>query len=128
MQKILIVEDEDLMFEIYEHALEKQGYEVLRAKDGIEALAMISSNKPDLILTDLLMPNMSGFELVRRLHEMKANIPTIVATALGALEPDQMNELSDNGVSGISFKPTNMREINIQLERAKRRFNGQQER
>lgn len=72
-KKILIVDDEADILDLLEYNLEKEGYEVIRAMDGEEAIAVAAKTKPDLILLDIMMPRLDGIETCRRLRE----IPTM---------------------------------------------------
>lgn len=83
--KILVVEDTELLRRIYSDKLAQDGYEVLSAGDGLEALSLLRSHKVDLVLLDLIMPKMSGIEA---LDAMKADprtreIPVIILSNLG---------------------------------------------
>lgn len=84
MAKILLVEDDSNLREIYGARLEAEGYEILSANDGEEALAIAVREKPDLIITDVMMPKISGFDMLdilRTTPETK-DIKVIVMTAL----------------------------------------------
>lgn len=84
MAKILLVEDDSNLREIYGARLEAEGYEILTANDGEEALAVAVREKPDLIITDIMMPKISGFDMLdilRTTPETK-DIKVIVMTAL----------------------------------------------
>lgn len=84
MAKILLVEDDSNLREIYGARLEAEGYEILAANDGEEALAVAVREKPDLIITDVMMPKISGFDMLdilRTTPETK-DIKVIVMTAL----------------------------------------------
>ena len=79
---ILVVDDDpDVLFALAE-TLSEEGYDVHCAGDGIEALESIEQRRPDLIITDLLMPTMTGFELLGALHDDPnlASIPTLIVT------------------------------------------------
>ena len=80
---VLIVEDEADIREMLRRLVEKQGWVPMEASDGREGLERVKETKPDLILTDLMMPAMDGFEFVERLREFDAwrDIPVIVLTA-----------------------------------------------
>jgi chemosensory pili system protein ChpA (sensor histidine kinase/response regulator) len=80
---ILVVDDDPDVLGSLTDALASEGYEVRGARDGIEALEAISEQRPDLIITDLLMPTMTGFELLAALHDSPelATIPTLIITA-----------------------------------------------
>jgi CheY-like chemotaxis protein len=80
---VLVVDDDPDVLGALSDALEAEGYEVRGARDGIDALAAIGERRPDLITTDLLMPTMTGFELLAALHDdpALATIPTLIITA-----------------------------------------------
>jgi CheY-like chemotaxis protein len=80
---VLVVDDDPDVLVALTDALESEGYEVSGARDGIEALERIAQRRPDLIITDLLMPTMTGFELLAALHDdpKLATIPTLIITA-----------------------------------------------
>jgi CheY-like chemotaxis protein len=80
---VLVVDDDPDILAALSDALETEGYEVQGARDGIDALAAIGQRRPDLIITDLLMPTMTGFELLAALHDdpQLATIPTLIITA-----------------------------------------------
>ncbi|CAM8645903.1 COG5001 Predicted signal transduction protein containing a membrane domain, an EAL and a GGDEF domain [Comamonadaceae bacterium] len=81
--KILIAEDEPSLRENLQWMLELEGFEVLAASDGREALALVGAHKPDLVLTDVMMPELDGFGLVKALREspLTATLPIIMLTA-----------------------------------------------
>jgi CheY-like chemotaxis protein len=80
---VLVVDDDPDILAALSDALEMEGYEVRGARDGIDALEAIGQRRPDLIITDLLMPTMTGFELLAALHDdpQLATIPTLIITA-----------------------------------------------
>jgi two-component system sensor histidine kinase ChiS len=84
--KILVTDDDPEMLGITAIILESQGYEVRTAKDGEEALAKVEEEEPDLLVLDLLMPNMDGFEVCKRLEERRGSggkrIPVIILSAV----------------------------------------------
>jgi len=84
-KKILLAEDEQFLSRTYKNKLEVEGFEVVTALDGEEAIAKIRAEKPDLILLDLMMPVKSGFEVLAEIKGDDAvkNIPVIVASNLG---------------------------------------------
>src|SRR5438552_16300607 len=83
MAKILIVEDRQPDREFLASLLGHSGYSVLKASDGIEALALVEHERPDLVVSDVLMPHMDGFEFVRRLRDIGGlrHTPVIFYTA-----------------------------------------------
>ncbi len=91
MAKILLVEDDINLREIYEARLQAEGYEIVSAKDGEEALAVAKAEKPDLVISDIMMPKISGFEMLdilRNTNDMK-NLKIIMLTALGQNDDQQ---------------------------------------
>lgn len=89
-QKILLIDDSPIFIQVIESALRKEEYEVLVAGDGVEGLAMAIANQPDLILCDLLMPQMNGYEFIRilRAHYDIADIPVILMTTKASVEEE----------------------------------------
>ena len=83
-KRILIVDDEQAFLEMVSKRLKAKGYEVMTAGEGAKALEMVRNERPDLIISDLVMPGMDGAELGRVLHEdrLTRNIPVIFLTAL----------------------------------------------
>ena len=94
MPKILLVEDDSNLREIYGARLEAEGYEIVSAGDGEEALALAVREQPDLIISDVMMPKISGFDMLdilRSTPETK-NVKVIVMTALSQEEDRQRGE------------------------------------
>ena len=82
---ILLVEDEELLANILKQRLEKEGFNVVLARDGEEALNILKDAKPDLLLLDIILPKVSGFELMSKLQEdpRYAKVPIVVVSNLG---------------------------------------------
>lgn len=106
--KILIVDDEPLNIALLFNAL-KESYEILKAQNGNDALAMVRSHSPDLVLLDLMMPEMDGFEVCRRIRAESGHedTPVIFVTANDSLE-GEMQGLELGAVDYIT-KPVNIR-------------------
>jgi len=87
-EKILIVDDELEVIESMQEWLEVHGFEVLTAQDGKTGLGIAFGEKPDLILLDVVMPGMSGYQMLQRLRakEETRNIPVLMLTAKGRVE------------------------------------------
>lgn len=85
MKKILIVEDEDIIADLVQKKLNQEGYEVSRAADGVEGLEKMKEIKPDLILLDIIMPRMGGFEVMKEMNKTPKlkRIPVIVISNSG---------------------------------------------
>lgn len=94
MSKVMVVEDDASLREIYGIRITAEGYDVVSAGDGEEALAMAVREKPDLILSDVMMPKISGFDMldILRTTPETANIKVIMMTALSAEDQRQRGE------------------------------------
>lgn len=84
MKKILFIEDEAALQKTFGDILSQEGYKMVSAIDGEEGLRLVKSEKPDLVLLDLILPKLNGFEVLKQLKEDKATkeIPIIVLTNL----------------------------------------------
>src|SRR3984893_16356705 len=80
-KKILIVDDEAMIRKAVHLALEKEGYEVVEAETGGEALRRIELSKPDLILLDIMLPDVSGFDVCRDIRKAGLRVPIIILSA-----------------------------------------------
>ncbi|MBU1292352.1 response regulator [Patescibacteria group bacterium] len=98
MKKIIIIEDEETLSNLLQRKLIQKGYQVEVAKDGQEGLERIKANKPDLILLDIVMPKMGGFELMEkvRLDEELKKIPIIIISNSG--QPVELDRAKELGV------------------------------
>ena len=88
MKKILFIEDESALQKTFRDVLEKEGYQMISALDGESGLRLAKSQKPDLILLDLILPRKDGFEVLKELKEDETTkgIPVIVLTNLEDIE------------------------------------------
>lgn len=84
-QRILIAEDEPLLRQLIVIELRDNGFDVIEAQNGEEALQLLETERPDLILLDLLMPKADGYTVLARLQEKRLNIPVIVLSNLDSL-------------------------------------------
>lgn len=105
---ILIVDDEVLIRNVIKEYLLNEGYKVLEAKDGFDALRVISDNKVDLIVLDIMMPKMDGFTCLSEIRKTK-NIPVIMLSARKE-EIDKLNSF-DLGVDDYVTKPFSPKEL-----------------
>jgi two-component system alkaline phosphatase synthesis response regulator PhoP len=108
---ILVVDDNQQNLELVQAYLEDLDCETRAARDGIEALEMVAQEKPDLILLDVMMPRMSGFEVCRRLKNNPdtEDIPVIMVTALN--EFGDIERGIDSGTDDFVSKPINRLEL-----------------
>ncbi len=96
MKKILLIEDEEIMVDLLQKKLTKEGYEILVARDGEEGLMVARETKPNLILLDIIMPKMGGFEVMEEMTKDKElkKIPIIVISNSGQpVELDRAQKL-----------------------------------
>ena len=119
--KILVVEDEPNQVELIEFNLNSQGYEVVVARDGEEALNLAEEENPDLILLDWMLPKVSGIEVCRQLRrsKMTREIPIVILTARSE-ESDKIRGL-DIGADDYITKPYSIKELLARVRAAMRR-------
>lgn len=118
MKKILLIEDEDVMCEAIEYSLSREGFEVRRASNGIEGLQMFRSDPPDLVLLDLMLPELDGFEVCREIRKESA-VPILMITAKDS-EVDEIVGL-EIGADDYVRKPFNMRALIARIKALLRR-------
>ena len=106
--KILIIEDEKNISEIVAKYLEKEGYTTLIANDGIEGLALFRDSHPDLVISDVMMPTIDGFEVLREIR-LISDIPVIMLTA----KQEEVDRLKgfENGADDYVTKPFSPKEL-----------------
>jgi CheY-like chemotaxis protein len=113
-KKILIVDDEPPIIEILSSRLRATGYEVCSAADGVEAVEKVKSEKPNLIIMDVLMPRMTGFEAMKKIRDMPESrgIPALVISARGSMR----DYFAD--ITGVEFipKPYDPKELVARIE------------
>lgn len=105
MERILIIDDDEAIGNLEQEVLERAGYHVLRAYSGTEALLLLNANCPDLILLDLMLPGLSGEEVLPRLQ----GIPVIVVSAKATVQ-DKVNLLL-GGAADYLTKPFDTKEL-----------------
>ncbi|MBA7500746.1 MAG: response regulator [Clostridia bacterium] len=116
-RKIVLAEDEPQIARLIEFKLKKEGYDVTWRENGEEALKAIKADKPDLILLDIMMPVMDGYEVLRRLKEDEnlGDIPVIMLTAR-AQEKDVVKGI-DLGAEDYITKPFHPAELLARVKR-----------
>ncbi len=119
---ILIVEDETRLAEILEDYLKREGFRTERAKDGQRGLELWRAARPDLILLDVMMPVLDGFEVARRIRA-ESSVPIIMLTA----RADEVDKLVGLGLGADDYvvKPYSPREVVARVKAVLRRVNGQ---
>lgn len=112
-KKILIVDDDRLNVTLLQFSLKDKGYEICLAQDGEQALGILTSERPDLIILDIQMPKMNGFEFMNELNaSMQGKIPVIMLTANETMQDVFFME----GVRGYFVKPVNMKLLEEKIE------------
>jgi len=119
-QTILVVEDEIALGELLIYALQREGYTALHAGTGQRAIELVNIQKPDLILLDLMLPDLSGFDLCRTASIEKWNIPIIILTA----KADMLDKLlgMELGADDYMTKPFDVREVIVRIKAVFRRI------
>ncbi|MBR4019187.1 MAG: response regulator transcription factor [Clostridia bacterium] len=113
MLKILIAEDDRELRQLFQHVLIKNGYSVKGVSNGKEALDAIEQDYFDLIISDIMMPEMDGYELVHSLREANDNTPVMMITAKDAFDDMRMGFLS--GTDDYMVKPINVNEMVLRV-------------
>ena len=116
---ILVVEDNIELQELFCVSLYNNGYNALHAKHGIEALDILEHHFIDLIISDIMMPNMDGFQLVKELKDIDSKIPVLIISAKGAsFDKEKAFKL---GIDDYMVKPINVNEMIWRVEALLRR-------
>ncbi len=115
---ILIVDDETPMRSFVKRNLEARKYNVLEAKNGIEGLAMVRHDDPDLVILDIMMPHLDGYEMCRRLRRF-SDVPVIVLTAM--VDENEIVAALDCGADDCLTKPFGVGELLARVRSVLRR-------
>lgn len=126
MQKILIAEDDSELSQLFSHVLSKHDYEVTAVENGAEALDALHREYYDLLISDIMMPVMNGYELVNSLRASGQNIPVLMITAKGSFDDMEQGFLS--GTDDYMVKPVNINEMVLRVSALLRRARIQNER
>lgn len=118
---VLIVDDERPIVDILKYNLEKEGYETIEAYDGEQALEFALTKNPDVVLLDVMLPKMDGFEVCRKIREKKPTIPILMLTAREE-EVDKVLGL-ELGADDYITKPFSVRELMARVKANLRRVN-----
>ena len=113
MFKILIAEDDRELRQLFEHVLVKHGYAVTGVSNGREALQAMAENYFDLVISDIMMPEMDGYELVESLRQSGHTLPVLMITARGSFDDMRQGFLS--GTDDYMVKPVNVNEMVLRV-------------
>ena len=116
MIKVLVCEDDEMVLKMIEFKLHKEGYEVFLAYDGKEAVEKIQSIQPDIIITDIMMPYLTGLEIVHKVRkELDMVTPIIIVSSIG-LEKTVL-EAFQLGADDFITKPFSPNELSVRVKK-----------
>lgn len=118
-KRVLIIDDDLIFLRLVDQVLTHQGYEVLKASNGQEALRLLFGEKPDLVLLDVIMPRMDGWQTCQRIREI-SDVPIIMITGKQKAEEDIVRGL-DYGADEYLLKPVGNRELVARVRAVLRR-------
>jgi two-component system, cell cycle response regulator DivK len=114
---ILLVEDNEMNRDMLSRRLERRGYRIIAAKDGAEGYLLARTESPDLILMDMSLPVMNGWEVTRRLKsEMKTSHIPIIALTAHALATDRAKAL-ESGCDDYDTKPVDFTRLQVKIDK-----------
>lgn len=117
--KILVADDDEIALDVVSSLLSKEGYPVLKARDGIEAISILRKEEIGLVITDLRMPGADGIEVLRQAVRIDPDVAVVILTAYGTL--DSALEAMEEGAFDYLTKPFKVQEILIIAARAFKR-------
>ena len=117
---ILIVDDEKMILNLLSHNLSKEGYNVIEASDGLEAIDIVQNKKVDLILLDVMLPKLDGLSVCKRVKNI-VNVPILMVTA----KDDELDKILglELGADDYITKPFNIRELLARVKANLRKYN-----
>lgn len=117
MSKVLVIEDNDDNRDILKHQLEYLGYEVVEAADGLEGLKQAEKENPDLVIVDIMMPEIDGREVARRLraNSKTKELPILAATVL--FHTEDVHSCLAAGCNDVITKPFTLRQLKEKLDK-----------
>jgi len=114
-RRVLIVDDDNLVRDTLRFVLEDAGYDVWATAHGADALAVLESQPIDIVLSDIFMPGMNGFDLLKQIRQRRPEVPVILVTGFGNIE--MARQALKEGATDFITKPYNVHEIPILIER-----------
>ena len=117
--RILIVEDDSSLRDLFGEALEGDGYKIYTASDGLQGVEKFEDVNPDLIILDLLMPRMDGWEALERVRKV-SDCPVIIVTGLGTTD-EIIRGLLEAGADDYMVKPFGIKELSARVDVVLRR-------
>lgn len=124
-KKIMVVDDEPKIVKVIADFLKSEGFEVITAENGQQAMNMAASEKPDLMILDIMLPEQNGFEVCKQIRQGSFNLPIIMLTARG----DEIDKLLglELGADDYITKPFSLRELAARIRAVMRRTEGRNE-
>lgn len=122
--RILIVDDDEKIISMLRRGLAFEGYDVLTASNGVEGLRMVLNEEPDVVILDVMMPKVDGFEALRRLREGGSKVPVLMLTAKDEVE-NRVKGL-DTGADDYLVKPFALEELLARVRALLRRNTGEE--
>ncbi|MGK2870432.1 MAG: response regulator transcription factor [Mycobacterium sp.] len=117
--RVLVVDDEPVLAELVSMALRYEGWDIATAGDGATAIELARDNPPDVVVLDVMLPDMSGLDVLRRLRELKPGLPLLLLTAKDSVE-DRIAGLTAGGDDYVT-KPFSIEEVVLRLRALLRR-------
>ena len=124
MTRILVIDDDDLMRAFVVALLEQRQYSVVSANNGLTGIAHVSDSEFDLVVTDIVMPDMEGLETIKRIRRHKPAIKILAVSGGGSTKGDYLKDASGVGANAVlakPFEPAQFLEIVSDLTKAARR-------
>lgn len=119
MKKVLTIDDDPVLLNLVDRVLSQQGFEVLKAGDGPEGLRLLFAERPEIVLLDVVIPKMDGWQVCQRIREI-SDVPIIMLTGKRKAEADIVRGL-DYGADEYLLKPVGNRELVARVRAALRR-------
>jgi len=120
MFKVLVVEDDDMILKLISRYLAGSGFDVIQASDGHAGLSMFESQHIDIVITDIMMPRVDGFQMVKNIREINQDIPILMLTSLDSFSDKEKGFTS--GSDDYLVKPIEMKELLLRVKSLLRRY------
>lgn len=118
MTKILVIDDEEQLCEVLEKILVREGFEVIKARNGIEGMNCFKQVRPDVVITDIFMPNKDGIEVITELLCVNPDIAVIAISGMGLCQLDALDLALLLGAKGVLEKPFTRKQLLEAVEKA----------
>ncbi|MEN8152905.1 MAG: response regulator [Acidobacteriota bacterium] len=118
MKNILVLDDDPVILEIIKSELDQKKYNIFLASNGVEGLELLNTKKIDILITDLLMPEFDGIQLISYMKENQINIPVLVITSVE--DTDIIDQVMNLGIKNILKKPIDFKELEKKINLAEK--------